>query len=300
MTCQKMNLLMAVNEKYVPQLRTLICSLGENCSLPIDIYLMHSKLCSDTIKNLKKIVHEKCKGNLVEIKINESFLKNAKLGNHFSVEMYYRIFASEYLPENIDRILWLDADIVVLKDLKYFYNSNLHNKSIGACKHREKDVLNPIVNQESIKRLGMDTNSIYFNSGVLLIDLNKIRKNFNQEKVISLIRKYNDILVYPDQDILNLMYVNDVHFVDESIFNYQVHYDWNYIGEAKHIKNDVAILHFAGPFKPWDYKSNHFSYDYYWKYYLVHGKRSVYLKYLILKKIYTIYMALKLRQKGDI
>mgnify|MGYP005800044767 CR=1 FL=1 len=290
---EKLNILMAVNQKYVPQMKTLICSIGVNCKQAVDIYLMHSELPESIIDKLSQFVAKWCKGNLIAIKLDKAFLKNAKLGNHFSVEMYYRIFASEYLPQNLKRILWLDADIVVLKNIETFYKCNMNGKSIVACKHREKDLDNPLINQEAIKRIGVDDDFIYFNSGVLLMDLQKIRNYFNHDKVCNLIAEYNEKLIYPDQDILNLIYQNDVFFADETIYNFQVHFDWSFRDEENHIENNVVILHFAGPVKPWKYNTKHFSYQYYWKYYLLHGKKSVYLKYLIMQKIYEVYRIMK-------
>lgn len=296
---ETMNILMAVNRKYVTQMKTLLCSLGCNNDCIIDVYLMYTELSEHTIEDLKQFVTKWCRGRLHAIKINNSFLQNAKLLLHFSIEIYYRIFAVEYLPENIDRILWLDADIVVISDIREFYYSDLKGYSVAVCAHREKDITNKVVNKDAIRRLGwQDENNIYFNSGVILMDLKKIRKYFNHDYTIELInsantRDYEHRIIYPDQDILNIIYQSDKLCVDESIFNYQVHYDWNYDSEKEFVNKFVKILHFAGPVKPWDYKTFHFTYAYYWKYYLMFGRKSVYYKCKIKRQIYFIYKQIK-------
>lgn len=275
------NVLMAVNKNYLEQMKTLICSLGENNNSIIDIYLIHNELAYEDIELLSNLLEKQCKGKLHEIKVSSSFLKGAKVNEHFSIEMYYRIFATELLPQNLDRILWLDADIVTIRSIENLYFTNLKGLSIGACGHREKDVNNNLINNQALKRLKLGNNKTYFNSGVLLMDLNKIRNNFNKDDILNLIYKMESILENPDQDILNIMYCDDVLVLDKNCYNYQVHYDWKDPNEKNIIQNTVAILHYVGPAKPWKATSNHFTYNYYWKYYLKHGKSSVYNKYKI-------------------
>lgn len=280
---------MAINRKYLDQLKTVVCSLGTNCSCPVDVYLMHTELTEKDIISLTKLVQRMCGGCLHEIKIMDSFLTKAKTYNHFSKEMYYRIFASEFLPRTISRILWLDADVLILKDLKQLFNCDLQGNSIAVCSHREKDNEDPLVNRKAIERLGMQENDIYFNSGVLLMDLDKIRKNFQKERVLELIYEKSDMLIYPDQDILNILYQHDKLMLDWKVYNFQIHFDWKFPNEKDYLKNNVVIIHYAGHFKPWKYNSYHFSYKYYWKYYLLHGRKATYLANILKTKMYTLY-----------
>lgn len=289
---EKMNILMAVNAKYLPQMKSVICSLGISQNIPIDFYLMHHELSHEHVREVQILVDKYCKGRLTEIKLDTKFLQGAKVLSHFSLEMYYRIFASDYLPQDLDRILWLDADLVVIKDIKSFYEQDFQGKSLVACGHRNGSSFDYKGTKDLI-RLGIPTDGTYFNSGVLLINLEKIRKNFNSEKVCELIEKYESKLEFPDQDILNIMYYDDVLFAPQAIYNYQVQFDQTYGGERRHIIEKAAILHFTGGFKPWDYKSNHFAYRYYWDSYEKHGSK---LKRVITRIKYIsfrIYLKLK-------
>lgn len=292
---EKINVLMAINTSYLEQMKTVICSLGINCSCSIDIYLMHTELSEKDIQILECLTRKMCNGKLCEIKINSDFLKDAKITNHFSVEMYYRIFASEFLPKTIDRVLWLDADLVVLKDLKEFFLSDFEGCSVICCGHREKTKDDTTMNDKGLIRLGMKKDDIYFNSGVLLMDLKKIRRNFNKENVLNIIYKKENILENPDQDILNLLYENDKLIKDWRIYNYQTHFDWKFDNEKEHLEKNAKILHFVGPFKPWIYTSEHFSYKYYWKYYFVHSGRY---KYIVSKMMHLAYVGYMKIVKG--
>lgn len=289
-----MNILMAVNQNYFLQMLTLLCSLGENNSSKIDVYLIHNELTAKHIQLVQNMMKEKNYGCVYEIKVDSTFLEGAKVNEHFSIEMYYRIYASELLPKEIDRILWLDADIVTIKSIEGLYHTDLQGNSIAACVHRERFAGCDAINDRAVKRLEMDPECRYFNSGVLLMDLKKIRENFQKEAVTELIYQKESVLENPDQDILNLLYCHDVLLLDESVYNYQVHYDWDAVNEQQHVLNNVVILHFVGPAKPWKPDTMHFTYDYYWRYYLVHGSKANYEAYKVKYILVTIVRSIKL------
>ena len=93
------NVLMAVNKNYLTQMKTLICSIGDNTSQVIDIYLIHNELSRQDITETAELLKRKCKGNLYEIQVSQTFLEGAKVNDHFSIEMYYRIFATNCCPQ---------------------------------------------------------------------------------------------------------------------------------------------------------------------------------------------------------
>ena len=288
-----MNILVAVNQKYVPQLKTLLFSLGQNNPQKNNIYLMSSELKQNTIEELTLFAENRCNSSLHILAVDPEQFKNAKILSHFSVEMYYRIFAVEYLPSDMDRILWLDADIIVKESISEFYQSDFKGKSLVVCSHRELDENYQAATIDAVKRLGLNSDTEYFNSGVILMNLEKMRKEFDSEKTFRLIEAYRECLVYPDQDILNLLYEKDVRYEDKMIYNYQVHYNWTYEEEKEFIEKKVKILHYVGPVKPWGYQTYHFSYDYYWKYYLLFEKKKGYYVHTTLRLCYSVYKNIK-------
>lgn len=288
-----MNILMAVNKNYLEQMKTLICSIGDNNCSRVDIYLIHNELNRNEVSETAELLKSRCDGTLHEIKVSGKFLEGAKVNEHFSVEMYYRIFATELLPKELERILWLDADIVTIKSLESLYNLDLQGYSIAACGHREKDKSMKSINNSACQRLKLNSDTVYFNSGVLLMDLNKIRKAFNKSATLDLIYKMESVLENPDQDILNIMYQNDVLLIDKDVYNYQVHYDWEFSNEKEKINESAIILHYVGPAKPWKPTTYHFTYEYYWKYFLMHSSDKYYKKYKVDLFFYTITYKIK-------
>lgn len=287
-----MNILVAINDNYCRPLQTMLLSLAKTNREHLDIYLMSSELSEKNVIRLKNYIRKNCHGTLHIIEVSKDFLKNAPIGNHFSKEMYYRIFCSIYLPNHLDKILWLDADIIVIKEISDLYGMDFMGCSIVACEERLGEGQEEMARACNL-RLGRKEDQRYFNSGVMLFNLDKIRKQFSQDQILQLIDAKKEILVSPDQDILNLIYEDDVIFADSIRFNYQVHYDWWVNDEQGIVNNQTCILHYIGPWKPWKPKNIHFTFKYYWKIrisqgYIVEWFVHKLLSYIIIAKVKMI------------
>ncbi len=276
-----MNILVAINDNYFKPLQTMLLSLARTNRDHLDLYLMSSELSHKNTIKLEIYVRNICHGTLHTIEVSKDFLNSAPIGNHFSKEMYYRIFCSNFLPQTLDKILWLDADIIIIKDISDLYSMDFQGCSIIACDERQGVGLEDIARGCNI-RLGRREEQRYFNSGVMLFNLDKIRKQFSEEHVLKLIDLKKDILVSPDQDILNLVYDDDVIFADAIRFNYQVHFDWKVNNEQMLVSNQTCILHYIGPWKPWQPKNIHFTFKYYWNIRIRQGYIVEWLTYKLL------------------
>jgi lipopolysaccharide biosynthesis glycosyltransferase len=171
---------------------------------------------------------------------------------YFPDAVWYRIFLPELLP-GLDKVLYLDSDIVVLQSLDALWHTDVSGHALGA-------VTNPM---PAIHRnyptdvLGLAPED-YFNSGVLLLNLQRLRQQHAREDLLAYAAQH-PANACPDQDALNAL------FHDSRL---RLHLRWNYqtalldlrpceipipaaeVGEAA---ADPAIVHFSGPFKPWMY-----------------------------------------------
>ena len=100
--------------------------------------------------------------------------------------MYYRLFAARYLPTEIDRVLYLDPDIVVNGNLQELYDTPLNGYLFAAATH-----VREIMRKINVLRLGMHEDGTYINSGVLLMNLKLLREEQDYQKVFKYIKKYN-------------------------------------------------------------------------------------------------------------
>lgn len=279
-----MNILVAVSHKYREPLKNMLYSLCCNAKGKHTIYCPYCNLTKKDIKELQTFVSKKCGSEFVPITLGDDFLKGAYVYGRFTIEMYYRIFASKLVPAELDRILWLDADLIVNKDITEFYEQDFQGKSLAVCRDQHQ-----MYWSSRKKELGLPEDVEYFNSGVILFNLAKIRKNFDEEKVICLIQEKKDALTLLDQDILNVLYCRDVIYAPDEM-NYQFYQYWEKrYGKVAHLdrrNKDAAIIHFVGGFKPWNflYRFNEMG-NYYWKY---QWKRKKYFYCIFMSTIHVV------------
>lgn len=275
-----MNILMAVNSAYVKHAKVAVYSLGYHNPDYIRVYLFHSELQEKELRSLKTFVRTKCHGELLPIFLDGKEFEKLPIRGHFSKETYYRVYAQYLLPKEVDRVLWLDADLVVKKSLKEFYEKDFKGKCLISCNNRGDS------NTESIKRLGMKGTE-YFNAGVLLMNLEEMRRYAAQDALETFIRENLSLFVWQDQDILNSFFEGSFILEDIS-YNYQV-----YMQDKKEERavRDAAVLHYVGAIKPWNYAYTGSVKEYYYAYLKKVSKK----RYFWVKTTSWLYCLLKRR-----
>ena len=147
----------------------------------------------------------------------------------------------ELLP-NLDRILYLDADTLVINDLNPLWQTDLQGAFIGCV----PDLAVVVAKSWGEQLLGPEKDN-YFNSGVLLLDLNLFRKYSINLYFYQFILETTYFYVLGDQDALNLYFKNAVKLLDIK-FNYV----FKLLSTMPKNLEVVTILHFLGPHKPWN------------------------------------------------
>ncbi|MGN0417951.1 glycosyltransferase family 8 protein [Anaerostipes faecalis] len=294
---KEMNILISVNSKYVGKACTTLFSLTLYNSVPIHVYLLNSRLNFSEVNMMRNTLN-KYSIHLTEINMDSIHLfDNLTLGNsHFSREMYYRIVAHLVLPSEMDRILWLDADIIINGDVTQFYYQELNNIPIVVSADSQND--SELI-RKCKKNIGMTEDECYFNSGVMLLNLKYIREKINMELIDHTCKILANKLTYPDQDILNYIYRDSKKVVDWREYNYQV---CGGIGVNYAECSRAKIIHYTSEKKPWDYKYQNIYTEFYWRiriregfveeYELVQKKAYFYCKYRI-DLIFSQYKKLK-------
>jgi lipopolysaccharide biosynthesis glycosyltransferase len=274
----KINIALCMNSKYVMPSVVCITSILENNKTPIDFYILYSSLKNEEIKSIEKLIKKYNDNNsLISIKIDENNNLSGPI-NGRSKEAYYRLLIPTVLPKIVDRCLYLDGDTIVQNSLEDFYNTSFDDKAFVVNEdmgeilfyHKER---HPILN--------IPPQYKYFNSGVLLINLDYFRKNFDVKTIFDYIKNSSDKLKFLDQDVLNALFYDKVKFVDSFM------YDYLEILVSHLLVNDnmekAVIVHFIQ--KPWKYTYNGINAKYWWKY----GKKIYkfeYFKFSIINFIY--------------
>lgn len=201
-------------------------------------YIITNKLLDEN-KEKFRCLAEKYKFNISIYEIKQDFFKSLPQKEHWSVAMYFRFILPIILNKE-KKLFYVDADTLCLKRCDSFFDINLENNVIGAVLDIKR------VRKKREQALKLRKNS-YFNSGVLVINIQEWNKLNLLEKTIDLISKDPKKYKYPDQDALNFLLNNRIKYMD-NIFNC---IDVN----ALNPKN-IVILHFANHPKPWSEKWN--------------------------------------------
>ena len=247
-----MELLVTVDKNYIPPLQVMLTSLYmNNPGEKVELYLLHSRLQEKELEPLEK----QC-GRLgykfFPVKIEDSWFSQAPVTKQYPREMYYRLLAPCFLPQKLHRILYLDPDILVINSLKPLWETYMKGRLFAAAAHTGKTNLANNINQV---RLG--TTNKYFNSGVLLINLDQGRKEILPEEIFQYAGEHAKELLLPDQDILNAVFGSRTLELDDYLWNYDARNYSTYllrsggVCDMDWVMGNTGILHFCGKTKPW-------------------------------------------------
>lgn len=168
--------------------------------------------------------------------VNMKLLEGFPTASQWSSAIYFRFFAAEAVQGG--RLVYLDSDILCRKNLEHLWELNLQGGYLGAV----EDTYDSLEQLEARwQRIGIPGGGKYFNSGMLLIDLDKWHEMNISERAIELLHKEPGRWRSPDQDVLNFLYHGKVCWLDK---------DYNLIQMKSMGSENTALVHFAGC-KPW-------------------------------------------------
>ncbi len=247
------HILVTLDRNYLKVLSVMLYSLAQsNPDGDFTIYVAHNSLTEEDFSRLESLLP---RTRFVDVRIPQDFLKDAPVSSRYPTEMYFRLFAAHYLPQKLDRILYLDPDLVVLNDLKSLYSIDFGDNLFAAASHIESQTFQ----QLNRLRLHLPQDAQYINSGVIMMNLSLLREKQHRQEVLDFIQKHKNTLMLPDQDVLNALYAHRTILLDPMIYNLGEKYlnlhnlrlskeekvgvDW--------VRNNTAIVHYYGRNKPW-------------------------------------------------
>lgn len=240
-----------IDDNYTQHCGVMLTSLFENNKeKTITVYVVIDKLSEKSKLSLTKIAQ---KYNQVlyfrEVKGFELFeLPNLK-NYYLSAAAYLRLFIPEILAD-IDKVIYLDCDLIVRKSITDLWNIDISSYSVAGI---EDAPYFP----DKFERLNIPPQSGYFNSGVLLMNLKRLREDKFTQKAIEYIKVNFNKIVHHDQDVLNALLYDKKLFLPLTWNMMDIFSQDNpfilpkYLQELTKCKNDPAIAHFAGQIKPW-------------------------------------------------
>ena len=275
---QKIPIFFAVDDAYIPFLAVTIQSILENKNNK-DLYIikiLYTNISKENINEILKYSKDNVNIEFVNVKKPLEKLKDKLfVRDYYSDATYYRILIPNIYKE-YDKILYLDADIVVLDDIAKLYNVNLEDNLIGGVpepwfkEYKEfQTYAEKVIEVSSYKK--------YINVGVLLMNLKELRNLDFENVFISLLDSVRYTLLQ-DEDYINRICRERIKYVDE---------EWNVCGYLYN-KPNPKIVHYT-IFKPW-LKKDMLNSKCFWDY----AKKTAFYDY-----IYSL-MNEETQTKGDV
>ena len=277
-TSDTINVLFASNDKFAPYLGVAIYSFLKNNHQDfgkINIFILDKKISNENKIILEEIARPFIETDLIFIEddgISEMLGKKVQANRALSA--FSRLFAASFLDESIEKVLYLDADSLILSSFKELWETDMEDYYLAAVLDVGPDYVKTAV--------GLPKDAKFINSGVLLINLKKWREEDIESKFIDFLEKNNMQVYNNDQGIINAT-LNDSILIVDPKFNLmspflEKDYDdvikWNglknyYDKETieNAIKNPVFLhfVHFING-RPWFKDTKHPCKDLYLKY----------------------------------
>ncbi|MBL4645033.1 MAG: hypothetical protein COA52_02840 [Hyphomicrobiales bacterium] len=238
------NIAIAPDNNVINPTYALLNSIKENNpNEKINIFILFCELTDENIDNLiifSKSIDLHISTHRIEFKKVKT-LRDKMRSSHITVTALLRCFMSTVLPNDVNKILYLDVDTIVTRSLKELFSTELNTNIAGVVK-------DPGVSH--LTEFGIDGNQ-YFNSGVMIIDLKLWREKQIENLAFSFMKEHPENCRYWDQCALNYALSGKVEYISEK---------WNVIANKKNVINqirNVSIIHYAGIHKPWNNPEHH-------------------------------------------
>jgi len=246
-----------IDENYVQHCIVMLTSLfSNNKEDKFHVFILSNSLSPNSIKAIARFFKLK-RNSFSRFQIDELLLKDAPVYGHVSLATYYRLLIPTILPQNIDRVLFIDCDIIINGSISLFWEKDILNYS-------HISVENGGDNSPFIKKIEMKIESKYFNAGVMLINIKWWRENNVFNKSIDFLKFNSEKITFWDQDVLNAILENKwlefplKYNAQSYLFGKSIDMD-NLSYEELDAINNPLIVHFTGggDSKPWHYNNQH-------------------------------------------
>jgi lipopolysaccharide biosynthesis glycosyltransferase len=239
-----MEVLCASDERYLPHAATMLCSLLEHNRVS-RIHYFYSTVASEKLAKLKSLA-TRFGSELVCYEIVPATFEALRVDKWASAAVYYRLLAPRLLPADLNKILYLDSDIIVRGSLSDLWSTDLTNHALAAVPDYWQDAKSLEV---------VPVGEKLFNSGVLLINLQAWRQNSIPEKAIAFIRENPEKVQFWDQEALNAVLAHQ--WIELPVnWNAQGDRHWQ-SASGNGTATDPAIVHFIMSSKPWQWSNEH-------------------------------------------
>lgn len=279
-----MNIVCSIDNNYVEHCCVMLCSFfRNNLEEQHTIFLLGESLTvgnQGIINNLVELYN----GKFIYYQVAPEALQDCpiKETDHLTIATYFRLFMARLLPQKVDKILYLDCDIVIDGSLKELWDTNLDNYALAAIEEMRWHY------SDVFDRLEFDKKYGYFNAGVILVNLDYWRKQHLTERFINYLSSNSAKLKAHDQDVLNAV-LHDKCLHISCKWNVETGFCMHEFLKLQGFNSDLLkiirqpiIIHYTWKPKPWE---GHCKHPFRIVYYTYYNKLPITIKELFGKSL---------------
>lgn len=311
-----MNIVLATDDNFVQHCGTTIKSITTNNS-HVKFYLLTEGLKPENAAILKNLANDNgCSLEfcVVPSDIVKYFPMSKMASNHISIATYYRLFVTSLLPDEVDKVIYLDCDMIIRGSLEGLWETDLRNAPLAAV-YQHNDWAD---HNNSWERLDIPREYGYFNAGCLVLNIEYLRSCDFQQKAIDYINSHFDHIISHDQDVLNAMFYKQAValscrwnylplFIEKMFKSAEFPLKCDYHREKEDESFDPIVIHFVSKPKPWDFGcDNPYTEEYYkylsktpWKDYKPNFVAKDYYQYKVIPSIKRLLKSLDIFHLSD-
>jgi lipopolysaccharide biosynthesis glycosyltransferase len=248
----------ASDARYALPLAVMLNSVGAHAAadVTIDAYVLDDGV---TARDRRRVAASLPENVHIEWRRPVSALHGLPTWGRMSLTTYQKLTLDEWLPDELDRAIWLDCDLLVLEDLSPLWRSIMGSSIVMAVQDQRVPVVSASFGVSAWRELGLPAKASYFNAGVLVIDLAQWRGQEVGRRCLDYVRTYAESVFFWDQEALNAVLAGKWGELDPQ---------WNRHPALDHLvgrhpgpdagrgcgsaaTSDQGILHFSGNRKPW-------------------------------------------------
>ncbi len=250
----------AADDGYAMPLAVVICSTLEHLrSECLCIFFIIDGGISNKNKNKLLKLSDSKQCTIKWLQPPDAILDSMKVSGHIKIATYYKILIPILLPENYGKAIYLDSDLIVLGDLGQLWDINIGNNYLLAVQDSGIPYVSSLHGLKNYKELGISLDCKYFNAGVLVLNLKKMRTENISMQIIQYLENNKEYIRWHDQDGLNAVLAGKWGELEPrwnqlpSIYNYSSWEDSSFSQEEfTNALKDPYIIHFASSGKPWN------------------------------------------------
>lgn len=239
---------------YIPMYVMLFSLFENNKDASVKAHILYNTLSGKQKADIEQLALKY--GNTIHwIKMDDDATRGFYTSAYLNVATYYRIFAPQLINDATDRLLFIDADVIVNGSVAELFSMDIAGYPLCAVKE---------VTPYKTERIGIPEGGNYFNAGIVLYNIDDWRSNNYHQKLLDNIKTMHSNYWLFDQDALNALFHKSAYYLHpkwnhQNIF-YSVsaaHLEKMYDYPAAEVLYNPVIIHYNTQLKPWHYLSTH-------------------------------------------